>query len=272
MSTLYQWYVAPSSIRCLICSVRIHINCTNIDQLPGVRHEGTPEGKFEQIGGVECYVAMPPGDYDKSKAVLYFTDAFGIPLNNSKLLADTFAHNSYRTIIPDYMHGDPVPLDVFENPGQFDLKAWIGRHGEDVWKPDVDNVVAALKAEGVTRIGTTGYCYGGPAAFHLGISNTSTATVVTHPALLNPEVLERYRDESKVPLLINSCEVDEQFPLPLQAKADEILKNFAPGYEKTYWEGCTHGFAVRGDISDPKVKAAKEGVFGTTVKFFQKHL
>ena len=51
-----------------------------------------------------------------------------------------------------------------------------------------------------------------------------------------------------MPLLINSCEVDNQFPPELQAKTDEILKNFAPGYERTYWDGCVHGFAVRGDI------------------------
>ena len=51
-----------------------------------------------------------------------------------------------------------------------------------------------------------------------------------------------------MPLLINSCEVDNSFPPELQAKTDEILKGFAPGYERTYWDGCVHGFAVRGDI------------------------
>ena len=61
-------------------------------------------------------------------------------------------------------------------------------------------------------------------------------------------LLQQYRDEAKVPLLINSCEVDSQFSPELQAKTDEILKGFAPGYERTYWEGCVHGFAVRGDI------------------------
>lgn len=23
---------------------------------------------------------------------------------------------------------------------------------------------------------------------------------------------------------------------------------FAPGYQRTYWDGCVHGFAVRGDL------------------------
>ena len=40
------------------------------------------------------------------------------------------------------------------------------------------------------------------------------------------------------------------FPIEAQALADEILGGgkFAPGYERTYWDGCVHGYAVRGDM------------------------
>ena len=40
------------------------------------------------------------------------------------------------------------------------------------------------------------------------------------------------------------------FPPAAQAAADEVLGGgkFAPGYERTYWEGCEHGYAVRGDM------------------------
>lgn len=62
--------------------------------------------------------------------------------------------------------------------------------------------------------------------------------------------LQKYKAESKAPLLINSCEVDTQFPKESQAVADEILGEgkFAPGYVRNYYDGCTHGFAVRGDL------------------------
>ena len=80
-------------------------------------------------------------------------------------------------------------------------------------------------------------------------------------------------------LLINSCEFDSYFGREKQALADEIFGGgkFSPGYERTYWEGCIHGFSVQGDLvsgtdalggrdahageiqSDPKVKAGKEG-------------
>ncbi|RDX50826.1 dienelactone hydrolase endo-1,3,1,4-beta-D-glucanase [Polyporus arcularius HHB13444] len=239
----------------------------------GVRHEGQPEGKIEKIGGVECYVATPTGDYPKDKVVLFLTDVFGIPLVNNKLLADDFARNGYRTVMPDILVGDALPEDVFTRT-DFDREAWIARHGPDSWVPVVDAVVAALQAEGVTWIGTTGYCFGAPPAWHLALKGASKVTVVSHPSRLRvPEDLEEYRDKAKAPLLINSCEVDPQFGPDAQKIADELLGGgkFAPGYERTYWEGCTHGFAVRGDLSNPKVKAGKEGAFEATVKFYNKY-
>ncbi|KAL4252870.1 AB hydrolase superfamily protein [Abortiporus biennis] len=247
--------------------------------ITGVLHEGTPEGTIQQIGGVECYVSTPPGDYPKDKVVLVLTDVFGIPLNNNKLLADGFAKNGFKTIIPDLFNGDPYP--DFARPEDFkawreqNYATWWSRHGRDSWIPPLDKVVEALKAEGVTRFGTTGYCFGAPPAFYLAFKNESHVTALSHPSRLEiPADLERYKAESKAPLLINSCEVDPQFTKESQAIADEIFGDgkFSPGYERTYWEGCTHGFAVRGDLSDPKVKAGKEGAFEATAKFYQKYL
>ncbi|KAH7908401.1 hypothetical protein BJ138DRAFT_1157690 [Hygrophoropsis aurantiaca] len=59
-----------------------------------------------------------------------------------------------------------------------------------------------------------------------------------------------------------------------QAKVDEIFEhgNFVPGYEREFQEGYTHGFAVRGKLSDRKVKAGQEDSVSKSVKFFKKHL
>jgi hypothetical protein len=79
---------------------------------------------------------------------------------------------------------------------------------------------------------------------------------------------------SKAPILINSCTYDERFPLESQAIADQVLGDgkYAPGYKREYFEGCTHGFAVRGDLSDPKVKAGKEGAFNAAVTWLKSKL
>lgn len=47
---------------------------------------------------------------------------------------------------------------------------------------------------------------------------------------------------------------------------------FAPGYKREYFAGCTHGFAVRGDLSIPAVKAGKEGAFKSSVEWFMKYM
>jgi hypothetical protein len=44
------------------------------------------------------------------------------------------------------------------------------------------------------------------------------------------------------------------FPHEAQKVTDELLGNgkYAPGYVREYFPGCTHGFAVRGDMVSPK--------------------
>ncbi|GJE91312.1 alpha/beta hydrolase [Phanerochaete sordida] len=238
------------------------------------KHEGESTGTYETIGGVKCYVATPQGDYPKDKVVLFLTDVFGIELVNNRLLVDGFAENGFRTIAPDILNGDARSPETMGD-ASFDRAKWVAAHGPDSWTPVLDAVVAALKAQGVARFGTTGYCFGAPPAFYLAFKNEAHVTVLAHPSRLDcPADLEKYRDVSKAPLLINTCEVDPAFPLDRQAIADEIFGNgkFAPGYERTYWEGCTHGFAVKGDLSNPKIKAGKEGAFKASVDFFKKYL
>jgi len=58
---------------------------------------------------------------------------------------------------------------------------------------------------------------------------------------------------------------DKSFPPEAQTKADELLGDgkYTTGYKRVHWEGYSHIFAVRGDLSDPKVQAGK-GAFKAT--------
>ncbi|KAG9218647.1 hypothetical protein PLEOSDRAFT_1076398 [Pleurotus ostreatus PC15] len=245
------------------------------DCVKGVRHEGTLEGQLENIGGIECYTATPAGDFPKDKVLLFLPDAFGISLINSRLLVDDFARNGFKTVAPDIFNGDPVPEDYLDSKRQFSLADWFKTHAPEHTRPTIDKVVTALKEQGVKHFAATGYCFGGRYCFDLAFDNVVDAVVVSHPSLLKiPEDLEKYAKNSKAPLLINSCTTDSQFPLEAQAQADRILGGgqFAPGYKREYWDGCTHGFAVRGDLSDLKVKQGKEGSFKAAVLWFKQYL
>jgi len=247
------------------------------DCFKGVTHEGNPKGTWEEIGGINCYVGAPSNvEYPKEKALLFLSDVFGMQLINNQLLVDDFAANGILTYGVDYFFGDPIPEDAMSNPNStFDREAWRERHGEDRTRPAIDAVISALKERGITTFATTGYCFGAAYAVPLAIENVTQVTAVSHPSRIKvPEDLERYFSVSKAPFLINSCEVDGAFPADAQAKADEIFGGgkFAPGYKREYFPGCKHGFAVRGDMTDPKVKAGKEGAFKSTVDWVRKHL
>ncbi|KAI0064877.1 alpha/beta-hydrolase [Artomyces pyxidatus] len=232
----------------------------------GVIHEGTPVGKLETINGIVTYVGIPEGDYAKDKAVLFLCDAFALGLVNNKLLVDSFAKNGYQTYAPDIFDGEPAPADRLTPDGKpFDVPAWIGRHPPSRATEIVKAVMEGLKEKGVTKFAATGYCYGARLVFNLSFENAISVSAVSHASLAGGP---------RPPLLINSCEEDHQFPKEKQEKADAVLGDgkFTPGYAQHYFEGCQHGFAVRGDLSDPKVKAGKEGSFKNTVEWFIKYL
>ncbi|RXW19843.1 hypothetical protein EST38_g6005 [Candolleomyces aberdarensis] len=233
-------------------------------------------GQWEEIGGVKSYVSIPPGgEYAKDTVILFLADLFGPQFINAQLLVDGFAKNGYKVVAPDYFNGDPAPEDAL-NPGvNFDVMKWFANHGPEQTRPPLDNVLAALKEQGIKKIGATGYCFGGRYVFDLAFENITDVSVVSHPTFIKaPEDLEKYLEVSEAPLLINSCTFDERFPPESQAIADQVLGDgkFTPGYKREYFEGCTHGFAVRGDMNDPKVKAAKEGAFNSAVTWFKTKL
>ncbi|KAJ6614548.1 chlorocatechol-degradation protein [Mycena sp. CBHHK59/15] len=244
----------------------------------GVTHEGTPEGKTEKIGDVECYIATPTVDYPKDKVILFLTDVFGLGLVNNLLLADDFARNGFKTIVPDLFKGDPVPEGALESgriAPSFDREKWFAAHGSAQVRPLINNVISALKDGGVTGYGATGYCLGARYVVDLAFDGEIQVSAITHPGRLEvPDDLKKYAEISKAPLLINSCTDDRAFPLEAQAQADAIFGDgkFSPGYRHEHFEGCSHGFAVRGDMSDPKVKAGKEGAFKSCVEWFSKYL
>ncbi|KAF8141934.1 hypothetical protein EV363DRAFT_1309421 [Boletus edulis] len=145
--------------------------------------------------------------------------------------------------------------------GTFNFSAWISKHGTDVTRPRIDNVIATLKHQGIKEFAATGYCFSGISLLNSAFNQLATS-LISHSTKFK---------QTKVPLLINSCKIDQVFPIDSQAQADVILGGGLTKtdlYRREYFDGCTHGFAVRGDMSNPKVKAGKEGAFKAIVGFF----
>ena len=92
--------------------------------------------------------------------------------------------------MPDLFQGEALPEDVMTRT-DFDREGWMSRHGPESWEPVVDAVVQALQAEGVTWIGTTGYCFGAPPVWRLALKGWSQVSVAAHVAGIRvPEDLQ----------------------------------------------------------------------------------
>ena len=76
--------------------------------ITGALHEGTPKGTEGTIAGLPTYIAKPPASSaTKAGIIVIITDAFGWDFINNRLLADTYAEKSGRTVyVPDFMSGN----------------------------------------------------------------------------------------------------------------------------------------------------------------------
>ncbi|SCV74626.1 BQ2448_7655 [Microbotryum intermedium] len=259
-----------------------------------LQHEGTPIGEFTHINGERVYQALPKGDYDKTKALLFLPDIFGNSLPNGKLLADAFAAEGFATYAVDYLNGDDAPEDALSG-GDFDLMAWIGKHGKAETYPHVLKTIEGLKQQGVKEFAATGYCFGARWVVDAVLDGLLKVAIVSHPSLLKPdEDLPAIKAKS-IPFLWNTCETDQlvrettntwnscsfgvvakfdldsslvQWPKECQEKADEVFKG-DKNYQRNYYAGVAHGFAIRGDPKDEKSRKAKEDSFESSVKFLK---
>ncbi|KAJ3928768.1 MAG: hypothetical protein NXY57DRAFT_488949 [Lentinula lateritia] len=71
--------------RCVIYVLRMPYRWQTSERNQGVKHEGTPEGKWETIAGIESYVGTPSGEYQKDKVLLFLCDVFGPQLPNAQV-------------------------------------------------------------------------------------------------------------------------------------------------------------------------------------------
>jgi Dienelactone hydrolase family len=141
-----------------------------------------------------------------------------------------------------------------------------------VTKPIVFNFFKALRTSPETsnmKIGAAGFCWGGKHTVLLAQDTPSSrvhrpdteagqvqrlidCAFTAHPSMLNvPEDIEPVT----VPLSIAIGDVDMALKANLVYKTKDILeKKKAGDHEVVIYPGAKHGFAIRGDPTDPKQK------------------
>ncbi|KRZ98239.1 uncharacterized protein AC631_06001 [Debaryomyces fabryi] len=155
--------------------------------------------------------------------------------------------------------GDPIkPSD--------DFQAWLEKHGSSTTRPIVDSFLAQLtKEKSPKSLFGIGYCFGAKYCIqNLAKDGYFTAGAVAHPSFVSVEEVEAVTK----PVLISAAETDSIFPEELRNKTIQILAANKIRYQLDLFLGASHGFSVKGDLSIPEVKYAKEKVLIDQVYFF----
>ncbi|KAB5518015.1 dienelactone hydrolase [Coniochaeta sp. 2T2.1] len=237
--------------------------------LRGSIHSGEPKGKIEQFEGIDTYVATPDAATSNGNVLLFFSDAFGLHINNF-LTMDAFAACGYLTLGIDYFAGDPVsnhsktPL----NDPSFDFEAWKTKHmnsADDIAAKWVQHVKAKYGRAGEAKFACVGYCWGSRFVCRQ-LSETGICKVgaIAHPSFMN----ESHVLNIDAPVFFSVPNTDQLFPPQQRNRTVEILTTGKKRFNLQIFSGVGHGFASRAFLSDPYEKWAKEQSFRSFVAWF----
>ncbi|KAH7402145.1 dienelactone hydrolase [Phaeosphaeria sp. MPI-PUGE-AT-0046c] len=211
------------------------------------------------------YISPPPSNTTSpTKALLYLTDIFGVPLAENRLLADSLASNDYLVVMPDLFAGDAIPLGSLE--AGLNLTGWLAKHGPAEIDRIIGETVEYMRGElGVQRIGGLGYCFGGKYVPRwLQGGERVDLGFIAHPSNLMEAEIEGVKEG----LSIASGTLDDSFNATAKVRAEAILNKNKVTFQSNLYFGAPHGFAVRANISDPLQAYAKQASFVQAVSWF----
>ncbi|XP_059448168.1 uncharacterized protein LOC132179421 [Corylus avellana] len=184
---------------------------------------------------------------------------YGKPINpfdtSVKILniADEAAAAGFYAVLPDFMHGEPFVLDKPDRP----LPVWLKHHSTDKGFEESKTIIEAIKSQGVSAVGTVGYCWGAKVIAELSkYEHLIKAGVSLHPVWVTVDDIK----DVKVPIAILGAETDHASPpeqlkqfgekLSVKSEFDSFVKIFP---------GVSHGWTVRYNLEDESaVKSAEE--------------
>ncbi|KAK0702371.1 Alpha/Beta hydrolase protein [Lasiosphaeris hirsuta] len=260
--------------------------------IKGTVHKGDPLGVEEVIHGLNTYVIG--NRTDPKGIIVVYSDVFGLPLPNNKLIADAYAKSGeWLVYLPDFFQGDPVPLKLADIVIPVDASKqstlskytgilanaptffrWLSRH-----KVEPTNKVCLDFLQGLRRatppsqkIGIVGFCWGGKYAIRAGLKSNMIemdgakvplvdAVVVLHPSRL---AIPGDVQGLIVPVSYGWGQEDSGVKIEQKSQVEQVERKAkeegetVPEMEHKIYKPGRHGFAVRGNPDDPQERKCLE--------------
>ncbi|KAK9370892.1 dienelactone hydrolase [Lipomyces kononenkoae] len=261
--------------------------------ISGTIHKGQPLGTdTEKLFGRSVYIAPVPEN--PKGTIVYIADMFGWTLPNSRLLADAYAKEGFKVIVPDFFPFQPVApssIDAFAPLNEKSAPSFLTGLWQKMttipsimWflyqaRASVSTKIIAkfledLKsAEPDTPIFTVGFCWGGRYSLIMATDKVKKGTVNAvaslHPSLLSvPADIEN----TIVPVSVGAGTKDSLISVPVMKKLEDLYSKRGVECEIKLYEDMIHGFAVRDDIEKEDVASAMEDAKKQVLEWFTKHL
>lgn len=230
---------------------------------PGDVQVGTPAGRIEQYGGVECYVTGS----SKEAAIVYCTDIFGHKYINHQLLADKYAAAGFTVVIPNMFKSGPMSTDGYSVYALDKFFEWLALNPVDFATATATRVAEQLKSD-YPSVQAVGFCYGARMVVDLVKRSPPllNAAAVYHPTFLTADDAPAI----KLPMLFNCAarELEQIFGPELRGKFEAELKD-VPGSKFVDYPGTEHGFGARPEGELAHKSSAEAAV--NTCAFFVQH-
>ena len=265
--------------------LRAYTSCCPPGSLPPLSSlspgDAPESGSEQEVASLTTYVtgtqlASSPAE----RVVVVLTDVWGFRAGRHRQVCDVLASSLRCSVyMPDLFHGDSLTVD--KSPGTAGFAPWVQQWSPSRVSADIERLLDTFPA--ACKVGVVGFCWGTFAALLAG-SGSSTAVKAacfahpSHRAVMEKmhgiaphDVGEYYLGSFRAPTLCLTAGNDD--PRCKPGGTDEKILQLAGVPTKfAEFENQSHGWIVKGELSNPETAAAVRSGVGLIRSWLDEHL